>query len=306
MSYKLTILGYPLLYDGTPMRGPDDIDCSLHFFTYWLVEGFKALGVEPTVLDVRRVGKRDPFHSCDVLLLHTLFDEFDRHIKYYFDSFRKSSKVMALWLEMPLEGYSFDRQYLYFPPPVPDPSYKIVWAPCRFPQETCKAKDPRSVLLDHLWPGHVGTPHEWSHDLLAALEPYKDTFRFGKMLLHGDPASSLPSWVEPFPYRGYASYMKATEEWATFMTTHTGSYNSTVIDMLSRGTRVITKTGAIPQANVERFGVPCFNTVQEMASYIVSHPYAEAEWAPRKALCTDIFDAARMMDQDFKALLEGR
>jgi hypothetical protein len=135
--------------------------------------------------------------------------------------------------------------------------------------------------LDHAWI-EKGTSTDWLPKLYEWLEPLKD--RTIAQLRHPLCESvALPLWVYSVPQVNYPAYLDQTASYETFIMTHPGSYEHSIIDMAARGIRILVPFGdGRPFCNpsiIEDLALETFSTGEELlhlltstAKYISSPP----------------------------------
>lgn len=168
-------------------------------------------------------------------------------------------------------------------------------------------KEPKSLLLDHsAWLGKdSGTidAFERSHEIYKWLDELKDEYKIyslvygaaqGKLAL-----SILPDYVIPIMPCPFIDYLAKTEKMETFVVTHKGSYNLSVIDMLVRGTRVLAYPDFIPAYNIERFGIPLFWDKKTFLSAVRASIDKE-HWNTQVNNCTSVLALSTALKEEFE------
>ena len=307
--YTLTIGSW---YDG---QGPSNINCSARMLGWWLNEAFGQL---EHVVVRRIIAPAELTEACDFLLVHTYLGErFPLHRELV--RMRLFARYGVInFLESVLPGA--DLQVLYLP--VPGCMYANLPISRSVLQAFVAEKVPGSVLLDHLWPNWLGTEREWTVRLYTWLEQLGRTQDVAQVALQStDPARAgavaqsrtfvdgqAPSWVQGLTLQTYYPYLEATAAYETFVVTHAGSYNHSVLDMAARGIRVLVPRSPdvgpfVPEEVIKDLGLATFGTCEELAALLAA-PVDRAFWDSRMAVCTDMFTVARDVDRWCQQRLE--
>lgn len=230
---------------------------------------------------------------------------------YYFGSALNKAVLMRrpsvrhevlLFMEIPNGPPLFDRCFTYLP--FPQFGYcEQIECPCLLDAIAAHnaPKRPRTVLLDHYWRDHAAKGKDFSaklHEWLAGT-PYEVS---QLRRLDNDADFAFPPWVRQIPELPYPDYLDATADQETFVLTHIGSYEHSIIDMVARGTRVIIPSiDGVPQAPrglVERLNLPTFADRDELLA-LLSSPVVDP--LPPGAL-TDMPQVAARID----AYIQGK
>jgi hypothetical protein len=153
-------------------------------------------------------------------------------------------------------------------------------------------KIPNTILLDHVWKGIekqcINELYDWLENVPRL--QVKQLRRAGV-----DENHTFPNWIVQIPERAYPIYLDETAHFETFILTHSGSYEHSVIDMLARGTRVlcpkIDNKLFLPQDLVDRLSIPVFSTREELY-HLLDSPAP----LPALGLFTDISDVVKRID----------
>jgi len=167
-------------------------------------------------------------------------------------------------------------------------------------------KEPKSILLDHsAWLGRTDVPidrYEMSDKIYSWLEEIKNEFKIYSLVygaVQGERCLKLlPSYVTSIMPCSFVSYLEQTNKMETFVVTHKGSYNLSVIDMLVRGIRVIAFPSFIPQYNVDRFNIPLYTDKPTFLSEI-RKPVNKEFWDKQKERCTSINKLSEVFLKEF-------
>jgi len=182
------------------------------------------------------------------------------------------------FMEWPYEGKDsdlIDRTFCYLPIPgtdyIPFPCLRDVLA------AHADEKQPGSILLDHVWLSAENTEQDWCPRLYQWLEAF-DGKRFIAQLCRNNHAAAqhFPPWIAPVPESCYPEYLRSTSTIETFILTHPGSYEHSVLDMTARGTRVLIPTlGGKPFVHpsiVDGLGLSTFSTREELFALLAKPP----------------------------------
>ena len=96
----------------------------------------------------------------------------------------------------------------------------------------------QSILLDHVWAPVENSPVNWCPKLYEWLRGWPGKVSQLRRGGH-ERAEHFPDWVEQIPEAFYPQYLDATAPFETFILTHPGSYEHSVLDMTARGIRVL-------------------------------------------------------------------
>jgi len=167
-------------------------------------------------------------------------------------------------------------------------------------------KEKKSLLLDHsAWlgqPEDILFAQERSHEIYTWLDALKDEFKIYSLVYGAQQGSRaleiLPEYVTPIMPCPFMDYLEKTEKMETFVVTHKGSYNLSVIDMLVRGIRVISYPNFIPTFNIERFGIPLYTDEQSFLS-TVRAPVNVDHWNKQINNCTSVLALSTALREQF-------
>lgn len=278
MRYRLVIVGHP------PRGGRLAASrFSVEMFSVLLLEAFSARGIDATLVDATCL-TRDQVEA-DAVVVHTYRDVFDSVV---YPVIRRIDAVTMSFMEVP---YPTDLRMVFYPFAGQGRRDHVVTAPVDLSRLPVVDKTPRTVLLDHAW----DTPAvpDWSDRILAAVEPLVPRYSISR-IAGGQCRRSRG--VRVIPHYPYPRYLHATSRFETFVVTHRGSYNASAIDMLARGTRVISPRGFLPRHNVRHFRIPEFDDTAQMLD-LITQPFDAGDWLRRRAACTDLDQAVALMDR---------
>ncbi len=281
---------------------PRDIRNSFQMNAWGLWSEFSKLPhVTLTYQDSEASGFDQP--PVDFTLFHTYFSAgiFD-----YIHSIRAitSKRVMNI-TETALPAPVVDYNFTFLSTDWGAPSEQIRFP---YPDELINGgpkaeKWPKSVLLDHLIrnnPAWCPFYACWHERLWEWLKPLSKDRVIGQM--RGgwfDPEDTIPSpnWVQTLPLLCYPEYLERTAPYENYVLTHPGTYEHSVIDMVTRGIRVLIPsergTPFVNPSIVKELKLPTFSTKEEFLS-IINSPVDSGDW--RKDLCTPAREIVRRID----------
>jgi hypothetical protein len=204
----------------------------------------------------------------DFVLCHCCFGEpmFEKLIEI-----RKHTKYKTiLFMEIPVKKEYIDYCFTYLPPA--DRSYcEEISLPCLSDvlDKHNKKKTSGTILLDHIWAPYWGTEKELSPQLHQWLGDCREQFTISQLKRSGcENMENFPDWITPLPEKRYVEYLDATAHFNTYILTHPGSYEHSVIDMVYRGTRtlvpVINGVPFIPRATIDKLDLETFSNKDEL------------------------------------------
>jgi len=285
---------------------------STHMLARGLAEEFEALeGVDLVkVVDPRidRMGVSVP--ECDVLLVHDYFPSISEEFGFNVDAMHKRVKCIALFLE--LGAVNADISFSYQRTVCKRTGYSVI-IPAPYVRKYTRVveKTPRTILLDHDYP-LGGWPHGMDDFVLhgaghckklyTVLEQFKTDFEFYQLERFPEARKWKPKWIKLVPQTNYPDYMIQTERMESFIATHPGSYNHTVVDMAARGTRIFSVYGHLSQALTDLLGVTVFGHTADYSRALRVYDQLPS-YAPKLAACTPMDQVVRIMDREFSAFL---
>lgn len=189
---------------------------------------------------------------------------------------RTRSRLMVA-MEWPYQGPDeelIDNTFTFLPigwsktEPVLFPCLRSVLA-----EHTATEKVKGSILLDHVRAPWVNTDQDWSPRLYEWLKPLAESRRIAQLARYGhEAAQHFPSWVQPIPESFYPDYLNHTSPYETFILTHPGSYEHSILDMTGRGIRVLVPVqDGKPFANqfiILSLNLPTFSTGEELMTLL--------------------------------------
>jgi len=244
-------------------------------------------------------------------LIHALLSELS--IDYHKISVATSIKT-ASFLEIAIS--QIDLNFTY----VKKDNSILINAPIEKSLYTNVAKENKSILLDHAWRAHFkGNPNidsefDWTFKILNVLEKLKDKYKIYKLFRSDEQLE----WYEKYPWitiikqSNFNDYLSNIKNKEIFISTHCGSYNSTVVDMLAFGSKVIIPqvyytplkviVPFIPQYNIDLFQLPIVESIEQLIDEI-KKPIDQNNWNKKINYCTDMIDAVNIIDNEFQKYL---
>jgi hypothetical protein len=95
-----------------------------------------------------------------------------------------------------------------------------------------------SILLDHAHSACTGSAALW-RELYGWLAPLAASRLIGCLRSDWDCGESIPDWACSIPWVNYPKYLRLTAQYQTFIMTHRGTYEHSIVDMAARGMRVL-------------------------------------------------------------------
>ncbi|MFA5766398.1 MAG: hypothetical protein WC919_00555 [Candidatus Paceibacterota bacterium] len=208
----------------------------------------------------------------DFVLFHACFGDLEFG---QLAAMRRRAKYKTIsFMELGLTKTYVDYCFVYLPQATITHCEEIP-LPClsKILDEHNNIKSKSTILLDHVWPPYCGTNKEWSLQLYNWLTPCKHRFSISQLRRCGCATSeNFPRWVMPIAEKSYTDYLDATSHFETYILTHPGSYEHSVIDMAYRGTRVLVPVmddrPFIPKSTIERLNLSTFSTKFELMALL--------------------------------------
>ena len=242
---------------------------SVHMMTWALWDGFSKL----SHISLQFQSIYEPLGDIhpDFVLFHACFG--DREFEQLAAMRRRTKYKTMSFMELGLPKTHVDYCFVYLPQSIghceeiPLPCLSAVLDK----HDSNKSKN--TILLDHVWPPYCGTTKEWSPRLYNWLMPYKHRFAISQLRRGGCAASErFPKWITPIEEKPYTEYLDATASFETYILTHQGSYEHSVIDMAYRGIRVLVPIvdgkPFIPTSTIERLNLAIFSTKSELINIL--------------------------------------
>jgi hypothetical protein len=284
----------------------DNIMSSTQMFSFGLIRELKKLNIDLVILNLNKcdftssvgIEMINAFGEVDFTLCHVL-DSTDHTL---LNVLKKITKYeVTVFVETPIYNYKFDRYFLYKEPSNYAINYSCYNAPILKDFYLNVEKEKNSILLDHRWQQYLGTNGEMSDSIIEWVKELSNEYKIYK-LIKWDEKQKTPDYITPIPHTTFQEYIKLIRNKEIFISTHIGSYNSTVIDMLAFGAKcLIPKIDGrtyVPQYNVDLFNLPVFNTKEEMLSEI-RKPLIQDMLSKQIDKCTNIVDIVADINKQF-------
>lgn len=234
-------------------------------------------------------------HKVDCTLLHAYFQS---PIFKEYAALRRMTRRVANLMEIDLmpQVAQVDKNFTYLPifntTYIPFPCLKSLL-------DSSLPKQPGSVLFDHSWRG----PRCWLPRLYDWFAPLAATRKIGQLRREEHEEHPVPGWIQSIPQSSYLDYLRATAPFETFVMTHPGTYEHSVVDMAYRGIRVLVPqaggTTFAPRDVVRSLNLETFSTQAELMSLLAK----PAPPAPRPELFTDLSEVVHQIDAYFQEVL---
>lgn len=318
-KYKLLILGYPV-------KKKEDINLCFSMLTYGLDRAFKRLkhveviqssyfidnklnysGLSMPKLNLNILPKVD---FIIVINYHPFFT------KENIDILKRKCKKVISFIEV---GEPTDYSFIFKNAPLKQQKdkYTIIPAPYISNCYSNIKKEPKTILLDHIylnaWKNKKLNEYAWSKRIWAWLEEIKGDYKIYSLISRdlelkcGNPKTehlkALPKWIIPIHATNYIDYLKKTQTMETFIITHVGSYNFSVVDMLVRGIRILTPPKAIPQYNIDKFNIPVFKNKKELLNSI-RKPINREKWNNQLRNCTNMIKIVSIINEKIQGWIK--
>ena len=292
-SYSLTIVGNAV---------PDKVRSyrSTSRYVHDLERNMRARGMDVTVCPVGRVWHPDGLVAADVILVHDYVWHLPKSMLEYL---RSRCRLLCSFLEID-PGQPYEVAFTLVPCGTGEREVVLPYVVERKVGGAISRKVPGSVLIDHCWQEfRYGMP-QWERtqevvDLLAG-----SSRRVGRLIRSADEEDLLAPGMEALGVMPFRDYLRRTAPYESFVVTHKGSYNGSIVDMAVRGVRVVAFRGFVPQAMVRDLGVIEVGTIAELARVLDRPPDEEAlARVARAPMGMD--EAVRVIDKTIRAKLAG-
>ena len=276
---------YTLGIFGHPVASLASSKASCQMLTWGLADGFAGLEHVRTQVFPWSV---DPAPAVDIAVVHT----YSGNLPLVFDRIR-STGVAGLALFLEVGKPAADRSFFYGYD-VPASPHTHIRMPIISGETRSVPKRRGAVLLDHMWP----TPDardSW-RQCLDAIEPIRGRLDVHQIARGTELQEERPAWVRPLAAVGYPAYMAATAEFESFVVTHAGSYNHSIVDMATRGVRVVSFPGMMSPRMASDVGAVIVESAEELRDVLLSMPPLDLlERAMAQA--TPMEDVARIVNE---------
>jgi hypothetical protein len=245
--------------------------------------------------------------QADFTLIHNLFAQ---PVYDQLPEIRAATRCKTTTLiEIPYPSPLIDRCFTFLPTPWPDRSIlKMPWPEVEqitlpiireLLEPTAHiAKKPGSVLLDHPWIEN-GVQTDWTprlHDWLRTRMQNTPVAQLRRERCEKEPP---PEWIRSIAESGYPTYLALTADYETFIVTHPGSYEHSIVDMAARGIRVLVPTANgrpfCNQSIIDDLGLRTFTTEAELCDLLDHLPPP-----PSQEKITDMGAIVAKLDQYFR------
>ena len=268
-----------------------------------LADAFECLNHVKVTMLGRDVAK---WPKMDVALVHHYLEPSNRIFMEARSLQGQRCPLLASYLEVTTKA---DVSFVFLPENV------AVWGghPLYFPFDDKNLKnvpkDTNAYLLDHSWPEYKDERWQDEETVLTVLREVHPNakvckFAFSRRDVAAPKVSHddlMPSWVDPIPPLPYLEYLDRTKQFGTFIVTHHGSFNHTIVDMAARGIRVISSKRLIAQSMIGGLGVQTYDDANGLRRLLTS-PVT----APVLGNAISISAAVKRMDQTFINSLRTR
>jgi len=308
---------YRILYMGQ-ISEENEIKSSTQMFSYGIIREFKKLDVDLVTFNTINYNFREDLNSCidnlkklgkfDFVLCHILDD---KNLQLIYIALKSMTKyLVTVFIEVPIGEWKFDKYFLYQDSPrfIDHRNYKVYPAPLLKDLYPNVEKEKNSILLDHRWQGHLGTNLEISDKIIEWIEGISSDYKIYKLIRY-DEKQNIPNFITPIYHAPFKEYLQQIANKEIFISTHAGSYNSTVIDMLAFKSKcIIPKIDNrlyVPVYNVTHFNLPIFSTKQELLDEI-KKPLNTEELSQQINKCTDLCDIIKDINCQFLEFKNNR
>lgn len=191
------------------------------------------------------------------------------------------------------------------------PEYYIAY-PCSKRFFKYKEKIPKTILLDDHNP-QIGFGKDMSEQIVNWLKEFVDDgYKIYQLTKKDDiPHSKI---IEPIFKCNYKEYMEKTSQIETFILTHPGSYENSVIDMVARGIKVLVpidqgtfkrydkSEGFVPKEIIQDFNLKTFKNKEELIG-VIKKPFDNSNMKRYISMMTDMEEAVLTIDKVFQDII---
>jgi len=173
-----------------------------------------------------------------------------------------------------------------------------------------KSKTPKTILLDN----NIGTRCDISKKISRWLQPLiKENYKIYQLTKKETHKSFIKpaDFIEPITMCNYKKYMNLTSQIETFIQTHPGSYEHSIIDMVGRGIKTLIPINQpefrgigtfIPSEIVKDLELPTFNTQKELLK-LIKTPTNINLWNSKIKKMTEMKQVIQIIDNHFQNIL---
>jgi len=223
--------------------------------------------------------------------------------------FKKNAKKVVYFMEQGIEAPGFDHYYYYdryfkTKNKAPGTFIKIPLVK-KYYGDSFLPKEPGSILLDHDYQQFRDYKHpgwDWNERLWDFFLKHQDRYGQIYQLERGDVVR--PSFIKTIPMKDAQEYLDSTAKFETFISTHAGSYNHTLVDMAVRGSRIIVPWSPlthqkyiVPECLISDLDMTVIRDVDELTTALNVKSVCES----KLDRATDLDEVVTLMDRDFKS-----
>lgn len=192
---------------------------------------------------------------------------------------KTAHRIMGV-MESAFDSELIDRTFTFLP--IPRLTAQQIRLPCpkALLMEHAAEKEVGTILLDHPWQER-GVQTDISPFLWNWLLPGHCLAQLART---GHEAGSCPCTVWRIPETNYLDYLEATKSFETFILTHPGSYEHSIIDMAARGIRVL-----VPARDGRPFCHPSIADDLQLPTFSCRDELMELLASPRPLPASDRF-----------------
>lgn len=277
-SYRLLLLS---------LRKPETAEgifCSNHMLAWGLWREFSRLPHVTLFYHDSDTALADDLPQVDFAIIHSYFGT--RIFSDLAILRRAVARQVLQFCELPLPLNVVDHNFVFLPDGQPTTTY--LPCPCigDLLAQHNAPKVPGSILLDHPWLPFRGTRKDLCPQLYGLLAGRSQVSQLTRS--NHDTDHVYPGWISQVQEQGYPGYLDATATAETFILTHPGSYEHSIVDMAARGTRVLVPVLGgkpfAPQPVIDRLGLRTFETMGQLSSLLEVVP----EFREPMLQCTDM------------------
>ena len=184
--------------------------------------------------------------------------------------------------------------------------------PCSKSLFKYKEKIPKTILLDD-HNQEIGFGKDMSAQIVNWLKEFVDDgYKIYQLTKKGDiPHSKI---IKPMFKCNYKEYMEKTSQIETFILTHPGSYENSVIDMVARGVKVLVpidqgtfkrydkSEGFVPKEIIQDFNLKTFKNKEELIG-VIKKPFDNSNIKRYISMMTDMEEVVSIIDKTFQEIL---
>jgi len=282
MNYSVLILGY------NPVSWDNAIACVQQIFLNLKDEFSKLDHVETTALhfDYPELPKVD-------FVIVSIFND----TPFDFEKIREKTKAKKIcsFIETPLP----DADHSFIFNPIENENCTLI----KFPYSNFLnvSKKSNTILIDHYWEDFLETEKDWTFRIEDWLEERDRIFIVKRLLRFPDERKTLRNFEIPIDLTNYKDYLEKTDDINTFVVTHRESFGYGIVDMIVRGTRVISPPDLLPEFMINELKIPIFHNKEEFLSLLSRD--LEVDLEEKRKLCTSYKDVVKIIDSKFKEWL---